>query len=148
MLLSVFFNHMLMEKKKKKKKLCTSWKFHINRDRSVDKTNSKIFQFNFSSFAIIVIGSYFVKRFHMHGSLFYSQNSCYLVFRSEIWYLLVILLVKQGFNYFWKQSSPTPVQPTSSLENEFCLINLAQFYNCWMLWCTYIKPQFRYFINY
>ena len=44
----------------------------ILKHKSFDKAKSKIFQYNFASLPLIVIGKFLTQRFCINGSLFYS----------------------------------------------------------------------------
>lgn len=46
----------------------------------VEKTISKMFQFNVARFLFIVIGKFFSKTFYLYGRLLYSYKICYLSF--------------------------------------------------------------------
>ena len=51
------------------------WKcqlFDIKASKNVNKVDSKLFQFNFSSFFLLCLISPFIQGFYVFGSLFYS----------------------------------------------------------------------------
>ena len=58
------------------KVLCGTLRFNIKSGRNIDKANSKIFQVNFASFPLVVIGHcFFDPRFYMNGSLVYNLKN-------------------------------------------------------------------------
>ena len=57
--------------------LCAPRIFEIKTDQRVDKTQSKMFQFNFASFSVTVIGNFFTEGFDKYDFSFCLEDIMY-----------------------------------------------------------------------